>query len=326
MSSEFANLEMKDYTVFILGVIASMKVSYMWDHGWAEGLKDRIERVRAMHAHFTVQGSEVPLTLESCPDLEDALTAYNSLVSLPLVSSILRIQGKIVICMPPLDPPANKGPTVGVHGAKPGKPAIASPILQPALAGSTPRALQLTPNCDLGGAHLIDHGSGIQHAPNITTIPRAPSAQSRQPSPLPIRSIVGDECPMKPHAGSPLPDAMLINELAPICTASAMPPPQLQMTGCHMGALSGNPALFAARYGVLATCISAIPSNHRKVTQALFQLEKCIRELEGSDDEFPSKEEEEVMHSISTGTFDPGTGSRSSGDERFRWGGLGAAM
>ncbi|KAL6303496.1 hypothetical protein BKA93DRAFT_826555 [Sparassis latifolia] len=426
MSSEFADLEMKDYAVFILGVIAAMKVPCTRDRRWAEGLKDRIEHVRAMHAHFTAQGSEVPLTLESCPDLQDTLTAYNSLVVLPPVPTIPKIQGNIVICMPPVDPPPNKGATAGVHGAKPGKPTITSPTLQPAWAGSAPRTLQPTPNRELGGARPIDHGSGIQHAPNVTITPCAPSAQSRQLSPLPIGSIAGGERPVKRRAGSPPPNAMLIDDPAPIRTASAMPPLQLQMsvpscsqaivanpmnvsytppppritaslprcpsdrslsrqhsarslhhalssiewTGSQgslgspqvptislddpprpqtsgtyfadvllpnlwqricsledsqhtmhsqldtvMGVLGGDPALFAAHYGVLATRFGAIPSNHREVIQALFQLEKRVTELEGSDDEFPSKEEEEVVHSVLTGAFDPSTSSRSGGDK-----------
>ncbi|GBE84318.1 hypothetical protein SCP_0602960 [Sparassis crispa] len=68
-----------------------------------------------------------------------------------------------------------------------------------------------------------------------------------------------------------------------------------------MGALGGDPTLFGTRFGVLATHVDMVPAHHHEVMQGLLELEKCVRDLEGLDDEFPSEEEDEVVHSISTG-------------------------
>ncbi|GBE80062.1 hypothetical protein SCP_0212650 [Sparassis crispa] len=82
-----------------------------------------------------------------------------------------------------------------------------------------------------------------------------------------------------------------------------------------MGALRGDPAAFATRFGVYATRVNAIPSKQHELSQSLAELEEHVSGLEGSDAEFPSEEEDEVVHSISTGAFDPSMDSRSGGDE-----------
>ncbi|GBE84317.1 hypothetical protein SCP_0602950 [Sparassis crispa] len=95
--SEFAGLQMKDYAMFIMELVAAMKVPCTRDHGWAEGLRDHIERARAMHAHLTAEGFKVPLTLESCTEIEDALAAYKSLMAPLPASSMSKKEGKKVI-------------------------------------------------------------------------------------------------------------------------------------------------------------------------------------------------------------------------------------
>ncbi|GBE81307.1 hypothetical protein SCP_0310340 [Sparassis crispa] len=430
--SEFAGLQMKNYAVFIMELVAAMKVPCTRDRGWAEGLRDHIERARAMHAHLTVEGFKVPLTLKSHTEIEDALAAYKSLMASLPASSISKKEGKKVIRPRPVALPAPKIATSGTHSMKSTKPTITSPIPRPALTGSASQLMHLSLNCEMGSAGSIDRGSVALSALTIGMTPVAPSAQSRHPSPLLIGSIAGEERPVKCRTTSPPTDPMMIDNPAPICTASAMPPPQLQMSapsrsqsiaadtmddtysrpalhvtatlprhpsdrsisrqtsarslhiapspiehtrsqGSHsnpsipaislddplhhatfhsyfadvlpanfrslqlseqittlesalrcnwqrtraledsqhtmcsqldaiMGALGGDPALFATRFGVLATRIDMVPAHHREVTQGLLELEKHVRDLEGSDDEFPSEEEDEVVHSISMGT------------------------
>ncbi|GBE85399.1 hypothetical protein SCP_0705860 [Sparassis crispa] len=388
------------------------------------------------------KGSEVPLTLDGRADIRDVLAAYDSLMAPAPASSTSKKQGKAKNCPRLPLPSGAKVPTLGMHS----KPTIMSPIPQPALMGSTPCTVLPTLNLEMGSAHLIDRASGIQYMPDIATITGGPSLQSRQPSPLPIGSIAGDECPVKRRAASPQLDPMVIDDLLTIHTAaSAMPPPPLQMSApshsqavtaglmdepyarpspcvtaalprrssdhslsrqasarslhiasspiersgsqgsygslmlpaislddspcppafhshfadilptsfqsmqpgeqiamlevalhrswqctcaledsqhvmrsqldAIMGALGGNPIAFATQFGVYATRVNAILSKQRELSQSLAELEERVSGLEGSDAEFPSEKEDEVIHSISTGAFDPSMDSRSGGDE-----------
>ncbi|KAL6307892.1 hypothetical protein BKA93DRAFT_822868 [Sparassis latifolia] len=444
MSSEYPDLQLKDYVVFVFGLVTEMKVPCTWDHGWAEGLKNRIERARAMHAYLLAKRSEVPLTLDGRTDIRDVLAAYDSLMAPALASSTSKKEGKAKN-RPRL--PLPSGAKVLTSGAC-SKPTIVSPIPQPAFTGSTPHTVPPTLNLEMGGAHPIDRASSIQYMPNVATIAGGPSLQSRQPSLLPIELITGDEHPVKRRAASPQPDPMVIDDPPTIrAAASAMPPPPLQMSApscsqavtadlmdepyarpsprvtaalprrpsdrslsrqasawslriapspversgsqgsygspmllaislddpphppafhshfadilpasfqsmqpgeqiatlevalrhswqrtraledsqhvmCSqldaiMGALGGDPAAFATRFGVYATRVNVIPSKQRELSQSLAELEERVSELEGSDAEFPSEEEDEVIHSISTGAFDPSMDSCSGGDEEL---------
>ncbi|KAL6305849.1 hypothetical protein BKA93DRAFT_824646 [Sparassis latifolia] len=397
--SEFTGLQMKDYAVFIIELIAAMKYSRvkLW---W---IPDMQERTWAMHAHLTTEGFKVPLTLESCTEIEDALAVYKSLMAPLPASSMSKKEGKKVIRLRPVAPPALKIATSGTHSMQSTKLVITSPLPQPALTVSASQLMHLALNREMGSAGSIDRGSIISSA-----------------------AIV-----MKHRATSLPTDPMMIDDPAPIRAASSMPPPQLQMSvpsrsqsitvntmddrysrpalrvtamllrcpsdhsisrqtsarslriapspiehtglqGSHgspsvpaisfddpprhatfhsyfadvlpanfrslqlteqiatlesalrhnwqctwaledsqhtmrsqldaiMGALGGDPTLFTTHFGVLATRVDMIPAHHHEVMQGLLELEKRVRDLEGSDDKFPSEEEDEVIHSISTG-------------------------
>ncbi|KAL6308230.1 hypothetical protein BKA93DRAFT_747195 [Sparassis latifolia] len=240
---EFASLQMKNYAVFIMELVAAMKVPCTRDRGWAEGLRDHIysmvklwwiadmqERARAMHAHLTAEGFKVPLTLESHTEIEDALAAYKSLMASLPASSISKKEGKKVIRPRPVALPAPKIATLGTHSTKSTKPTITSLIPRPALTGSASQLMHLSLNCEMGSAGSIDRGSVALSALTVGMTPVAPSAQSRHLSPLLIGSIAGEERPVKHRTTSPPTDPMMIDDPASIRTASAMPPPQLQMS------------------------------------------------------------------------------------------------
>ncbi|KAL6298128.1 hypothetical protein BKA93DRAFT_754394 [Sparassis latifolia] len=172
------------------------------------------ERARAMHAYLITKGSKVPLALEGRTNIQDALVAYDSLMVPAPASSISKKEGKAKNCLQLSLPSGAKVPTLDAHS----KPTVMSPIPQPAFMGSTPHTMLPTLNLEMGGAHPIN-------------LSGAPSLQSRQPSPLLIRSIAGDERPVKHHAASPQPDPMMIDDLPTIhAAASAMPPSPLQIS------------------------------------------------------------------------------------------------